>query len=435
MRHGSAEFGIRAKGKELIMADHYATLGVPRSSSRAVIRAAYVQLMRIYHPDRNPAPSAAGKVREITAAYAVLRDADLRAQYDRDQLSPRRPIRPPITPRPPLAPAPNPPALSRWFALAAASVVILLFVPLFIPPLASLPSKDSQPEVSRPIRASQARAAATAAFKDDPCSSTAATREVERQLIGAAARMARQKGSKTLGSLSNSMRLHLKGPERNSSYAAGNPVSCIAAVALELAPGMVVSDVRPGLIGTIAYKIDWSNEHGRSSIKLKEAEQLVTFLASIASPAMHVAQAPQSPGAPQVKQPAPRFIPAATVTPPSPPRTLNESVRPAPPTKVQVSKAEPRIQAAEPSFSCNSALSPATRLVCSSPQLAALDRQLASLWGDTIARASSSERARLLQNDARFMARRDACSSEPCVRAAYATQIGEIRSVAASGRR
>ena len=47
-----------------------------------VIGAAYRALMRHYHPDTNPDPTAQARAREITAAYAVLRDPARRAEYD-----------------------------------------------------------------------------------------------------------------------------------------------------------------------------------------------------------------------------------------------------------------------------------------------------------------------------------------------------------------
>ena len=36
-----------------------------------------------FHPDRNPAPEAEAKFKEITEAYEVLRDPQKRAAYDR----------------------------------------------------------------------------------------------------------------------------------------------------------------------------------------------------------------------------------------------------------------------------------------------------------------------------------------------------------------
>ena len=48
----------------------------------AVVRAAYLALMRVYHPDRNKDPEAELRVREITGAFAVLGDSAKRAAYD-----------------------------------------------------------------------------------------------------------------------------------------------------------------------------------------------------------------------------------------------------------------------------------------------------------------------------------------------------------------
>ena len=66
-----------------MIADYYATLGVAPTTEDVVIRAAYLALMRRYHPDTNSSPAAAERVRAITAAYEVLSDGDKRAEYDR----------------------------------------------------------------------------------------------------------------------------------------------------------------------------------------------------------------------------------------------------------------------------------------------------------------------------------------------------------------
>jgi hypothetical protein len=57
-------------------------LGVTPAAEDVVIGAAYRALMRHYHPDTNPDPQAQERAREITAAYAILRDPVKRAEYD-----------------------------------------------------------------------------------------------------------------------------------------------------------------------------------------------------------------------------------------------------------------------------------------------------------------------------------------------------------------
>jgi hypothetical protein len=65
-----------------VTSDCYAILGVSPAAEDVVIGAAYRALMRHYHPDTNPDPSAQARARQITAAYAVLRDPVSRADYD-----------------------------------------------------------------------------------------------------------------------------------------------------------------------------------------------------------------------------------------------------------------------------------------------------------------------------------------------------------------
>jgi DnaJ domain len=65
-----------------VSADHYQVLGVAPGAEEAVIRAAYRALIRLYHPDTNDDPKAQSRVREITAAFAVLGDPAKRAAYD-----------------------------------------------------------------------------------------------------------------------------------------------------------------------------------------------------------------------------------------------------------------------------------------------------------------------------------------------------------------
>ena len=63
--------------------DYYDILGVPRNASKDQIKTEYRNLALKYHPDRNKAPDAEEKFKEISEAYAVLSDDEKRAQYDR----------------------------------------------------------------------------------------------------------------------------------------------------------------------------------------------------------------------------------------------------------------------------------------------------------------------------------------------------------------
>lgn len=64
--------------------DYYEVLGVARDADGAAIKSAYRKLAMKWHPDQNPGnPEAEAKFKEINEAYAILSDAEKRAQYDR----------------------------------------------------------------------------------------------------------------------------------------------------------------------------------------------------------------------------------------------------------------------------------------------------------------------------------------------------------------
>jgi molecular chaperone DnaJ len=65
------------------VSDFYSLLGVARECSETEVKKAYRKLAMEYHPDRNSAPEAEARFKEITEAYEVLRDPQKRAAYDR----------------------------------------------------------------------------------------------------------------------------------------------------------------------------------------------------------------------------------------------------------------------------------------------------------------------------------------------------------------
>ncbi|WP_153110032.1 DnaJ C-terminal domain-containing protein [Propionivibrio limicola] len=62
--------------------DYYEVLGVPRDADAKAIKDAFRQLALKFHPDRNKAPDAEARFKEIAEAYAVLSDPKKRADYD-----------------------------------------------------------------------------------------------------------------------------------------------------------------------------------------------------------------------------------------------------------------------------------------------------------------------------------------------------------------
>jgi len=70
--------------------NHYERLEVRRTATRAEIRAAYLRKAKVHHPDRQLEESAERReraeirMRALNEAWAVLRDDDRRAEYDRE---------------------------------------------------------------------------------------------------------------------------------------------------------------------------------------------------------------------------------------------------------------------------------------------------------------------------------------------------------------
>ncbi len=62
--------------------DHYRTLMVDHDVDADILAVVYRQLARRYHPDVQSRTGSVTLMRQINAAYHVLRDPELRAAYD-----------------------------------------------------------------------------------------------------------------------------------------------------------------------------------------------------------------------------------------------------------------------------------------------------------------------------------------------------------------
>ncbi|HEY0740496.1 MAG TPA: DnaJ domain-containing protein [Chryseosolibacter sp.] len=70
------------------MKDYYQILGVSSSAHASDIKRAYRKLALLYHPDKNPDPSAELYIKEINEAYDVLSDPQSRSAYDLQRENP-----------------------------------------------------------------------------------------------------------------------------------------------------------------------------------------------------------------------------------------------------------------------------------------------------------------------------------------------------------
>ncbi|KAL1925978.1 hypothetical protein VTP01DRAFT_7174 [Rhizomucor pusillus] len=75
-----SNFGTDEKPVDLY---YYELLGVQPTATSIEIKKAFRKLAMVYHPDKNKEPDAEEKFKEVSEAYQVLYDPDLRAHYNK----------------------------------------------------------------------------------------------------------------------------------------------------------------------------------------------------------------------------------------------------------------------------------------------------------------------------------------------------------------
>lgn len=388
--------------------DHYATLGVDPNASAAEIRAAYLKLMRRFHPDRNASPRAAAQSYAITAAYAVLGARDQRAQYDHDRRSSGAPLR---------SVQPTRPASWRvapWLAVALGIALVLLLVPLLSHP-AGVPARRDQLASVGGVQRTPPQEQNRAESGVDPhvlCTLPVVSDIIKNALFNRAAQLRRGDSAADFGGLAalSVLRFDLSAL---SAKVEDGVVDCDAMVALDLPGGVGVEGGGfEGVSGKIGYSLKPAGSGDGGTIRLTETDSIVLVLATAvpaAEPPVRAAASISAPD-PDLTNEPPRIASAVPPTAQPAPRRESSSLQ-------------------QPSFSCHAAQTVAARLVCNSPRLAQIDRELASLYGR--AASDASKAALLVRADARFLAIRDECSSEHCVLSAYMGAINEIQQIQA----
>lgn len=89
---------------------------------------------------------------------------------------------------------------------------------------------------------------------------------------------------------------------------------------------------------------------------------------------------------------------------------------------------------ADPSFRCEGELLPAERQICSSPALAALDRNVADLYAAALSGAQGDARETVVAHQRAWLGGRNACGAdEGCLDNAYRDRLSELQSGAPAG--
>ena len=72
--------------------DPYATLGIPAGASHDEAARAHRRLAMQFHPDVNPGPAAAERMRRINEAWRILSNPARRSRYDAERRAAARPM-------------------------------------------------------------------------------------------------------------------------------------------------------------------------------------------------------------------------------------------------------------------------------------------------------------------------------------------------------
>lgn len=237
-------------------------------------------------------------------------------------------------------------------------------------------------------------------------------------------------------------------------------VSCSGTIALDLPPGVAVVGGRRTLTSNVTYDLAPGSSGAVQLAMLSKADDIVIPLAAVlhtapVSPPLGAAPAPapraepaapadvgQAPAARRVERPKLQPVPAQRPEAVPPRKPAAPAQHPAPPPQRKLpapanvapsapapATTVPRIGLVRPSFNCRYARKQSEIAVCSNPQLASLDRQMAAQFFSALGAARPGQRAMLQRSRNRFLAFRDACGSEACIADAYRGRMREISEI------
>jgi uncharacterized protein YecT (DUF1311 family) len=250
------------------------------------------------------------------------------------------------------------------------------------------------------------------------CASSATYDLIKRELFRRASQL-RGSDEAAFDRLSSVAVVRMDNPVMESQDTSTGAVNCSGSLSLDLPPGVQVVGGRRTLSSEVDYTVTMAADGSGPVVLLKNADAIVTPLATIAQ------VVPQQGGEPQQ---APETD-EGTQGEGNPGQAGSGQGAQAPAVPQSQQPAAPRPQTARPSFDCASARTRGEVAVCNEAGLAALDRQMAAQYSRAFAVASPEERQILRQTAQRFYAYRDRCTTNACIGDAYTGRMREIRDI------
>jgi uncharacterized protein YecT (DUF1311 family) len=317
--------------------------------------------------------------------------------------------------------------MARLLTIGAALAALL-----FVPACDWMKKKDPPHEKSEKEQAEERRERLRKA-----CASESTYDRLKELVFDEAARI-RNSDPRNLDPLAAGSLVRMEDPIVKSRDEDLNVTVCKGKFILELPPGVENAfDGMRRVSADVEYSAQAAADGSGLVYQMDGAEPIIYRLATFGlngQPLPKMVEVPQPsapPAAPPevaVVQPEPGAAPpaAGSPAPATPPKKVAEAPPPAP--KPRTEQPAQRT-ASSPSFSCRYARTATERMVCSSPSLAAKDRQMASIYYAAMANADAATRVHLRRSRDAFLTRRERCGSEDCVVAAYNARIAEIRSI------
>jgi uncharacterized protein YecT (DUF1311 family) len=292
-------------------------------------------------------------------------------------------------------------------ALIGALVVLVLLVAYFASPGNSNQDKLTANELS------QNEAQANAPSPEKLCASKQTYDLIKRELFRRAAQM-RGSDQAAYDQLSGFSVIRMENPVMESQDSASGAVNCSGSLSLDLPPGVAVVGGRRTLVSDVDYTVQPAADGSGSVVLLRNADAIVTPLATLA----------------RVAQPSPTTpVETNELVPEQPAVPPEVSPNPAAPPQ-QPQRAHPEMPTtARPSFDCAKAHTKGEIAVCANSGLAALDRNMAAQYGRAVTTASPEQKELLRRTRDRFIAYRDRCPNRACIGEAYVGRMREIRDI------
>ena len=248
------------------------------------------------------------------------------------------------------------------------------------------------------------------------CASKATYDLIKRELFRRAAQL-RGSDQAAYDRLSAYAVLRMENPVMESQDSATGAVNCSGSLSLDLPPGVAVVGGRRTLTSDVDYTVQPAADGSGNVVLLRNADAIVTPLATLARTAQ---PAPSATLPPEANEAAPEPMGAQPPVPSNPAAPAEPSV-PAQPSPSS---------GTHPSFDCAKARTKSEIAVCSHSR----PGRPRSQHGDRNIAAPSPERRRrsgrcCSRTRDRFLAYRDRCPNRACIGDAYVGRMREIRDI------